>query len=322
MKYFLGVDVGGTKTHALIADENGRLMGFGTGGAGNWQNVGYEKMRDVIEDAIRGALNSASLKLEQISAAAFGIAGYDWPSEVAAHQHMLDTLGLACPIEMTNDSIIALLAGSGQGWGIVLISGTGNNCRGRDRHGYEGRITGEGILFGEYGGGEEIVLRAIQAVAYEWSRRGPQTQLSQRFIQRAGARDLFDLIEGIDMQRYQPDASWAPIVFDAARSGDVVAREVVNWSARELGESACAVIRQLGLEEDVFDVVLAGSVFEAGEIFAGPLRETIQRVAPGARFVRLDVPPVTGAVWLAMRSAGLEHVNIYDNLIQSTKALT
>ena len=27
-RYFLGVDVGGTKTHALIADENGRMTGL------------------------------------------------------------------------------------------------------------------------------------------------------------------------------------------------------------------------------------------------------------------------------------------------------
>ena len=34
-RYFLGVDVGGTKTHALIADENGRMTDFGRSGPGN-----------------------------------------------------------------------------------------------------------------------------------------------------------------------------------------------------------------------------------------------------------------------------------------------
>ena len=32
MKYYLGVDIGGTKTHALIANENGQATGFATGG--------------------------------------------------------------------------------------------------------------------------------------------------------------------------------------------------------------------------------------------------------------------------------------------------
>ena len=39
MNYYLGVDVGGTKTHALIADEAGQALGFATGGPGNWEAV-------------------------------------------------------------------------------------------------------------------------------------------------------------------------------------------------------------------------------------------------------------------------------------------
>ena len=33
--YFLGADVGSTKTHVVIADETGRVLGLGEGGAGN-----------------------------------------------------------------------------------------------------------------------------------------------------------------------------------------------------------------------------------------------------------------------------------------------
>ncbi len=40
MRYFLGVDVGATKTHALIADEAGAGVGFGAGGPGNHEVVG------------------------------------------------------------------------------------------------------------------------------------------------------------------------------------------------------------------------------------------------------------------------------------------
>ena len=44
MKYYLGVDVGSSKTRALIADENGRRAGVGLSGPGNHQTVGYEGM--------------------------------------------------------------------------------------------------------------------------------------------------------------------------------------------------------------------------------------------------------------------------------------
>ena len=33
MSYFLGVDIGGSKSHAMLADATGRVLGFGHAGA-------------------------------------------------------------------------------------------------------------------------------------------------------------------------------------------------------------------------------------------------------------------------------------------------
>ena len=41
-RYYLGVDVGATKSHALIADESGRAVGFAAAGPGTRQVVGYD----------------------------------------------------------------------------------------------------------------------------------------------------------------------------------------------------------------------------------------------------------------------------------------
>ncbi len=320
LRYFLGMDAGGTKTHVLVADENGNAVGFAEGGAGNWQSVGFDQQRRVLHDLTRKALEHAGLKPAQIAGAGFGIAGYDWPSQYQAHLEMIQALKFECPFEVVNDSIIGLLAGASQGWGISVVAGTGNNCRGLDRDGHEGRITGEGDLFGEYGGAVEIIHKAFQAVAHEWSRRGPPTALSRFFLDLTGARDLFELLEGVDLNRYEPDASWVLGVFQAAYAGDKVACDVIEWAARELGESACAVIRQLNIEDQEFEVVLAGSVFESGEIYIKPMRETILKVAPKARFVKLEAPPVVGGIVLGMKRAGLETASIHRKLIASTKA--
>jgi N-acetylglucosamine kinase-like BadF-type ATPase len=99
-----------------------------------------------------------------------------------------------------------------------------------------GRISGEGTRFGEFGGAGELVDSAVQAVAHEWTQRGPKTLLTRLFIDLAGAKDLLDLIEGIDLGRYYPDAAWAPAVFQAAYSGDPAAKEVIERSGRELGD--------------------------------------------------------------------------------------
>lgn len=319
---FLGVDAGGTKTHALVADESGRALGFGQGGAGNWQSVGFDGQREVLKDVTRQALQSAGLAMKDVSAAGFGLAGYDWPSQLEEHRQSVLALGLGCPFEIVNDSVVGLLAGASRGWGVVLIAGTGNNCRGRDPQGREGRISGEGIRFGEFGGGGELVMKAVHAVAHEWTQRGPKTLLTGMFIELTGARDLPDLIEGIDMGRYEPDAAWALAVFQAAYSGDPAAREVIEWSGRELGESGCGVIRQLGIQEREFEVVMAGSLFAGGDLYIDPLRETIQKLAPGARLVRLEAPPVVGGVLLGMEQAmGKEAYLRRERLIETTSSL-
>ncbi|MBI5840390.1 MAG: ATPase [Chloroflexi bacterium] len=319
MKYFLGVDIGGTKTHALIADESGNALGFGASGPGNHQGVGYDGLRDAVIESAGMALKTASLNIEQVNAAGFGIGGYDWPSQLQDHLNAITPLGLTCPIEIANDSIVGLLAGASQGWGIVLIAGTGNNCRGRDKTGREARITGEGMRFGEFGGGGELVMKAIHAVAYEWTRRGPATLLSKMFMDITGAKDLDDLIEGIDTSRYVADAAWALAIFQSAYSGDPVAREVVQWSARELGESACGVIRQLNFQEEEFEAIMAGSIFSGGDLYTQPLQETILSLAPKAKFVELEAPPVVGGVVLAMQKAGLDTKPIHKNIIESTR---
>jgi N-acetylglucosamine kinase-like BadF-type ATPase len=320
MRHFLGVDVGGTKTHALIANEDGQALGFAEAGSGNHQSVGYDGLRSVVEWTVGRALQQAGLHVNDISGAGFGIGGYDWPSQLQAHMEAIAPVGLTCPVEVTNDAIIGLMAGTARGWGVVLIAGTGNNCRGRDRAGHEARITGEGGRFGEYGGAGEMVERAVQAISHEWTQRGPQTALTQRFIQITGAKDLDALIEGIDLDCYQPDASWAPVIFDTARAGDKVAKDIIEWSACESGESACAVIRKLGIENEEFDVILAGSVFAGGKLYIEPLENTIHKVAPRAKLVRLEAPPVLGGVVLGMQKAGLDTYAIHAQLTASTKS--
>jgi len=128
------------------------------------------------------------------------------------------------------------------------------------------------------------------------------TALADTFIKHVGAKDLEDLIRGYTTSKYQVGAEAAPIVFYVAQEGDAVARELIHWAGCELGEMANAVIRQLEFEGLAFDVVMTGSMFEGGPLLVKPMRETIHRLAPKARLVRLHVPPVIGAVILGMEA--------------------
>ncbi len=319
--YFLGIDIGATKTHALIADEPGQVLGFGTAGPGNYESVGWDGYRAALQTATEDALVSAGIARERIAGAGFGVAGYDWPVERPPTMDGIATLGLGCPVEAVNDTVIGLLAGVTQGWGVALVAGTSNNCWGRDKNGREAHITGSGIPYGEFGGAHEIVWKAIQAVSYDWSRRGTATQLTEAFVEHVGAKDATDLLEGLRFERYHINSGAAPIVFQVAEDGDAVARQTIAWAGRELAGSAIGVIRRLEFEELDFEVVMAGSIFKGGPLLLNPLKENIHTVAPRARFHHLEAPPVVGAVLLGMEQAGIDFAAVRETLIENTNAL-
>jgi N-acetylglucosamine kinase-like BadF-type ATPase len=145
--------------------------------------------------------------------------------------------------------------------------------------------------------------------------------LTHAFIELFGARNIDDLIEGLTLGRYQPEADAAPLVFRVAAEDDPVAREVIARAGRELGSLAVGVIRQLHFESLPFDVVQVGSLYNGGPLLTDPMRETIHAVAPGARFVRSTAPPVVGGVLLGLEQAGLNPLPVREKLIESTKGL-
>ena len=321
-RYFLGVDIGGTKSHALVADETGHALGWGTGGPGNWELVGYDGLAATLKAITDEALRMAAVGKLRLAGAGLGIAGYDWPSQAEAHHQAIATLELTAPYEFVNDTTIGLIAGATQGWGVAVVSGTGCNCRGRNPQGREGRVVGCGEHFGEYGGAGELVGKALQAVALAWTRRGPATRLTEAFVALTGAADAADLLEGLSMYRYRLSAEAAPRVFQVAAEGDGVARGLIRWAGRELGSLAVGVIRQLDIEQLEFEVVLIGSMFKGSAALAEALAETVHSVAPGARLVRLTAPPVIGGVLLAMAQAGLDTAALRQTLIASASALS
>jgi N-acetylglucosamine kinase-like BadF-type ATPase len=319
--YFLGIDIGATKSHALVADETGRALGLGVGPAGNHEVVGYEGLIRTLNAVTGDALRMAGISKNQLAGAGFGVAGYDWPSEREPTRAAIQTMGLAAPYEFVNDTMIGLLAGAAQGWGVAVVSGTSNNCWGRDRQGREGHVTGCGPFMGEYGGSGELIGRAIQLVAMAWTQRGPATRLTEALIERVGATDVVDLLEGLVLERYALTAADAPLVFKVAAEGDEVARQAIEWAGRELGSLAIGVIRQLGFEDLEFELIMIGSTFKGSPKLAETMLATIHPVAPGARLVRLSAPPVVGGVLLGMEQAGVEGSRLRGTLIETANAL-
>ena len=321
MKYFLGIDVGSSKTHAVIVDETGQCVGFGKAGSGNHQGVGYDGLANVLTESFGSALGMAGVEKASIAGAGYGVAGYDFPSDREGHLQAISRLGLSCPMEVVNDGWNGLFAGATRGIGVNVTAGSSNNCRGRNAAGGEGRIVGNGAAFGEYGGGIEIAARALQVVNHAWIKRIPPTPLTKILLDYTGAKDELDLVEGFSNNYFHLAPFLAIEVIRTAKEGDPVAGDIVRWAGEELGWLAVAVARQIGMENDEVEVVQSGSIFDAGEILTAPMQELVLTHCPRAKLIRLDGPPVVGAVILGMEQAHFDGYAVRDRIVRTAKEL-
>lgn len=317
MRHFLGIDVGSSKTHALLVDETGQCVGFGRAGGGNHQGVGYDGFFNVIEESFEAARKMSGVEKAHVAGAGFGVAGYDFPSDREAHLREIVKLGLSCPVEIVNDGVNGLLAGATRGIGVNVTAGSSNNARGRNKDGKEGRIVGNGALFGEFGGGIEIVQHGLQKVNHAWIKRIPPTKLTQIYLNATGAKDEMDLMEGLSNEQYHLFPYLALEIIQAAREGDSAAQDVVRCAGEELGW--LAVARQIDINHDEVEVIQSGSVFDAGEIITDVMKKIVLEHCSKAKMIRLECPPVMGAVILGMEQAGFDGYAVRDEMTRTAK---
>jgi N-acetylglucosamine kinase-like BadF-type ATPase len=321
--FFLGIDAGATKTHALVADDSGHVLGLGQAGPGNWEGVGLDGARLVYTTAIEKALAEAGLRVGQLCAAGYGLAGMDWPSDEARLGAVLDRLGVPGPRILVNDAYAALRAGTRSGYGVAAIAGTGTTVAGCNAHGERFRTFGEGMGLGDIGGAGDIVFWALRAAALAYTGRGQPTALTERFLALYGLESFAQLAEKLCRHEVEPPrAALAPMVFEVAEAGDGVARDVLHFVGYELGANAAAVARRLGLAGTPFELVLAGGVFRAqSSLFVSAVLEAVRAESPAVQPIILHTAPVVGSVLLGMEAAGLTvAAEVHDRLAAETRA--
>jgi N-acetylglucosamine kinase-like BadF-type ATPase len=296
----LGVDGGGTKTHAVIAGADGTVRGFATSGPANWEVVGLRGAGESLREAVGRALKAAGASVGDVAASAFGLAGIDWDSDLPRMTAEVDGLGLSAPVEVTNDSFIALRAGTASGIGVVVIAGTGAIAAGRSPGGRTFRTLGQGAEFGDTGSASDVSDAALLAVANAYTGRGPRTELTELLCTLYGCRSAAELLERAS-RGDERSRSAAPTVLRAADGGDEVAEGIVRWAGRVLGESALLAARTLDMTSTEFEIVLAGGLFRGDStLLLDTLAATVHAEAPAARLVQLDTAPVAGAALRAL----------------------
>lgn len=321
---YLGIDAGATKTHALIAEETGHVLGTGASGGGNWEGVGLEGAYAAYAEALGQALAEAGLRRADLAAAGYALAGLDFPSDEGRLAPIVARLGVPGPRMLVNDAYAALRAGARRGYGVAVIAGTGSAVAGIGRDGAQLRTFAEGQGAGDVGGAGDFVWLAVRAIAQAHTGRGMATDLTARLLEAADCATPVALIEAIHRGACSPvSAAHAPLVFAAAEAGDAVAQGIIRYVGGELGANAAAIAHRLGLAAEPFELVLAGGVFRAEsallmEAMLAPLRA----VAPGVEPMRLDTAPVAGSVLLAMDAAGCPaEAAVHDRLAAETASI-
>jgi N-acetylglucosamine kinase-like BadF-type ATPase len=211
-------------------------------------------------------------------------------------------IGYKSRVTVTNDALVALVAGAGHAPGVVIVSGTGSIAFGRNAKDEAARSGGWGYILGDEGSGYWIGRHALRAVMREADGRGPATVITPRLLRHFDVTRAQDLVHPIYHTDLRPSAlaRLAHYVQEAHDRQDHVAAGILEQGARELMACAGSVVAQLDLSAAECVFVLAGGMFHAVPWLAHVLRERIPQIASRADVRVLDKEPAWGAVLLAL----------------------
>ncbi|MGY4707688.1 N-acetylglucosamine kinase [Candidatus Bipolaricaulota sp. J31] len=293
---FLGIDAGGTKTVAVCVDRRGRVLGFGVGGPGHHLYVGVEGLaRSVREAIVRAGLGGYRFTIACLGLAGSGSSGED-PEVERALREVLN----AGELQVFNDGYIALIGAFLGEPGIVTIAGTGSAVLALDRKGKVWHVGGWGHLLGDEGSACRIALDAIRAALQSFDGVREHTTLLERMLAFFGweePRDAIPFFYKGSFDKYTI-ARFAPLVVEEAQRGDRVAREVVEGNVMSLVSAVSALAQRADVPPSVAPI---GGVFRSRYI-RHLFREYLSK--EGFSVIKPSLPPVFGAVWLALRKAG------------------
>jgi N-acetylglucosamine kinase-like BadF-type ATPase len=299
MFHVLGIDAGGTKTVCHLADQHGTLISSARSSGANLQAAGELQVEKVLHEVMEDAIGDRTI---MPAAICLGIAGVDRPDDAAVVGAIMKRIGYKARVLVVNDALVALEAGAPGEQGVVIISGTGSICYGRNRAGEAARSGGWGYVLGDEGSGYWIGRAAVRAVLREADQRGKRTALTPLLLEHFKVDKPQGVIHQVYHSNLKPAAigALAQSVYRAFMQGDEVAIGILRGAADELEASALSVARRLGLVGTPFTFILAGGIFKAVPWLEQELGRRLPVAAPRSGVRLLDTEPATGAVRLAI----------------------
>jgi len=300
--FVVGVDGGGSKTIAIVADEQGTVVAEATGAASaiNASNVraSAEIIASVVGEALAHAGDSDG---ETPRVLCVGVAGAGRESLRVALRKALAAHDLADEVVVYTDVAVAFDDAFERGPGILVLAGTGSVAMGRGPTGTIERCGGWGAVFGDEGSGAWIGRRALSIVAAAADGREPETALSGAILTATESAEMSDLIAWASDATPATLATLAPAVMHVADAGDARANSLLDIASEELTLHAVALARTLFADDRAaLQIALGGGLLARGGGLRKRLVHRLKSAVPGAQVNHEDVVPARGAVRAAL----------------------
>ncbi|NOY76692.1 MAG: hypothetical protein GXO76_02350 [Calditrichaeota bacterium] len=322
--YIIGVDGGGTKTHAVFVSLDGRIIGQTTVGASNYQQAGKSGIQTVCRQILEEA-EKKGISQNAIQRWVLGLAGAGRPADQKAVKEAVEELGFRNRVTVESDGYIALMGAFVGESGIILIAGTGSICYGLNTQGVMTRSGGWGYLLGDEGSGYFIANQALIAALKDLDGRGQKTILRQKLESLFDVATIDLLVPKIYTGELKKEdiAGLAPMVFQTAAENDAVAKEIIERAGRELGKMAVAVAKNLRLDGETIRLAPIGSVLENQKEVLQPYIETeLHAVSDSVIFQDPHYPPAIGAAIAGLKEEKIKlSLELLENISTSYESL-
>ena len=308
-EFVIGMDGGGTKTAAMIADREGNVLAQHVSGPSNFQIIGVEAAAKTIFSLIRECCDSVKISPVNVRGMTIGLTGAGRPNDQKRMADGLRKFAASKNVKLRNiniesDARIALEGAFKGGRGIILIAGTGSIAFGKDGKGNVHRVGGWGRILGDEGSGYYIGKRALTAVCRHLDGRSEPTLLTRMIANKFALKTPTDIITAVYKNNFDV-ATMAPLVFDAAKKGDAASRVIVQGAADELAEHVRSLLkktepRKNKLVREKIPLSFIGGLIANDTLLSLALKRKISTSVSQITVITPMSPPVYGAVIMAL----------------------